>query len=114
MPIPNADAAFVPEEKLVGYLLDATHAVGGAKARWFAARGFSTENAAELAAAPLALVRTSDDFVSESTPYGDKHFVRGRLECADGRRDDVVTVWFTETWAVRPRLVTAYPTVASP
>ena len=40
MKIPNANAAFVPPEKLTGYLLALAHPVGGPKARFFRAHGF--------------------------------------------------------------------------
>jgi hypothetical protein len=109
MPIPNADAAVVPEEKLTGYLLNEGHTVGGAKARWFGARGFVRANASELADALLDLVRSSEEFVTEATRYGAKHVVRGDLSCPDGRVEAIMTVWMTPVDASSPRLVTAYP-----
>lgn len=45
MPLPNSEQAYVPPEKLTGYLLFETHAVGKEKARFFRAYGFTKENA---------------------------------------------------------------------
>lgn len=113
MPIPHSDSAFVPEDKLTGYLLNPAHPIGGPKARWFLARGFSGVQPERLEAVLLKLVRNSDDFTEEMTLYGTKHAVRGELECPDGGRPLMVTVWIVETGSTRPRLVTAYPEEAA-
>lgn len=44
MAIPNAEDAVVQHEKLTTYLLALSHPVGGSKARFFRAHGFSDEN----------------------------------------------------------------------
>ena len=48
MPIPQADAAYVPAEKLSEYLLDEEHPVGGSKAKWFRSLGYDLADATAL------------------------------------------------------------------
>lgn len=62
MPIPNSRLAVVPEEKLIDYLLNPTHPVGGPKARWFLSRGFRASDPENLRVGLLAIVRDSDDY----------------------------------------------------
>jgi hypothetical protein len=109
MPIPDADSAFVPPEKLSNYLLDLTHPVGGSKARWFLSLGYETTNPERLATDLLAVVHRSADFEQEETRFGTKYIVQGRLETPKGVLANVVTVWITEIAVSKPRLVTAYP-----
>jgi hypothetical protein len=98
----------VSQAKITNYLLDASHAFGGAKARFFSGVGFSKGDWREMAAA-LAdhPVRNSVESTI-LTPYGAKHVVRCSLETPDGRNPCVVTVWIKDS-AAPPRLVTAYP-----
>ena len=43
MPLPNANEAIVPREKIEYYLLDLAHPIGGGKARFFLPFGFRRE-----------------------------------------------------------------------
>jgi hypothetical protein len=79
MRLPNGEQAFIPIEKLSGYLLSETHPTGQSKARFFRALGFTAEHADVLIVAP------------------------------DGRQVLVQTVWIIEPGESRPRFVTAYP-----
>ena len=108
MKIPNVEAAYVPEGKITGYLLDASHPVGGAKARFFRAHGFTEAGAPELAAALLTIARSADAEVEES-PHGAKYVAVGDLRTPGGVPVRVRTVWIVEPDDPRPRLVTAYP-----
>jgi hypothetical protein len=58
MPIPNANAAFVPGEKLTAYLLNEQHPVGKSKARWFVSLGYDAADPARLEKDLLKLVQT--------------------------------------------------------
>ncbi len=109
MPIPDAESAFVPPEKVSKYLLDPTHPIGGAKARWFLSLGYETDNPDRLATDLLEVVHDSSDFEMEETLFGVKYVVRGQLETPNGDLASVVTVWITEIAVSSPRLVTAYP-----
>src|SRR5688572_6818715 len=109
MPIPGAQSAFVPPEKLSDYLLNLNHPVGGAKARWFMSLGYHLDDPSQLEQALLQIVRESSDFVEEMTEFGVKYIVRGQLQSPRDRLVEVVTVWITETDQAIPRFVTAFP-----
>ncbi|HUT09918.1 MAG TPA: hypothetical protein VMY42_05445 [Thermoguttaceae bacterium] len=109
MPIPNAQSAFIPPEKLTQYLLNVTHPVGSPKARWFMSLGYHPDNPDQLGVDLLDIVRKSSDYVDEVTEFGVKYTVRGRLESPNGSLVHVRSVWITETATPQPRLVTAYP-----
>ncbi|MEX2286896.1 MAG: DUF6883 domain-containing protein [Planctomycetaceae bacterium] len=109
MPIPNADSAFVPPQKLRDYLLNSSHPVGGPKARWFLALGYHPSRGERLEADLLEIVHNRSDYVEEQTRFGMKYVVRGELDSPNGTRADVQTVWIVETNMTAPRLVTAYP-----
>ncbi len=48
MKLPNADKLVVEREKIVGYLLNATHRYGASKPRFFGGFGFQAENWGQL------------------------------------------------------------------
>lgn len=52
MKIPNAESAFVTQEKIRDYLLNAAHPDNGGKAAFFVALGFRAEDWPALAARP--------------------------------------------------------------
>lgn len=109
MSIPDANSAFVPDEKLSGYLLDVQHPVGGSKAKWFLSLGYDPAVPSVLESDLLNLVRTSDDFVEKKSSFGTKYVVRGKITSPDGAVANVETVWIVEPSDPRPRLVTAIP-----
>lgn len=109
MPIPNADQAVVPMEKITGYLLNPLHPVGGPKARWLFALGYRPELPEQLANDLLGVVRTSDDFVAQADLFGVKYVVRGPLVTPSGRTARVLTIWMIENETPFPRLVSAFP-----
>lgn len=109
MPIPNAQSAFIPPEKLTDYLLNVTHPVGGPKARWFISLGYRRDRPDQLGDDLLEIVRNSSDYLDEVTGFGVKYTVRGQLESPNGGRANVRSVWIAETGIPQPRLVTAYP-----
>ena len=73
MPIPNAETAFIPKEKLSSYLLNSAHPVGGPKARWFISLGYDPSDPDRLEADLLEVVRDSSDYVDEATKFGEIH-----------------------------------------
>lgn len=108
MPIPNAEAAFVDEEKIRDYLLNPAHPVGGPKAVWFASLGYTRDNWHELRNDLLNIARTSDDFVAKPSLFGVKYEVSGEIRRPGQRPAAVISVWIVEA-ENNPRLVTAYP-----
>jgi hypothetical protein len=109
MPIPHAETAYVPLEKLSGYLLDEDHPVGGSKARWFRGRGYDPSDAAALERDLLKVVQSSENYTEKSSSFGKKYVVSGKITSPQGTEGNVVTVWIVESIDNKPRLVTAYP-----
>jgi hypothetical protein len=109
MPIPNAERAVVPPEKVTDYLLNLLHPVGGSKARWFLSLGYHSSRAERLADDLLEVVRSGETFTTEVSPFGIKYSVSGRMATPSGQSVNVMTVWIKEPSDPNPRLVTAYP-----
>jgi hypothetical protein len=108
MLLPNRDRAYVPESKLIGYLLSETHTVGKSKAKFFRGLGFDEANAAALGQELLSIAQTEAVAEVVHSSYGSKYVVDGLLE-APNRTVKVRTVWIIELEDARPRFVTAYP-----
>jgi hypothetical protein len=109
MPIPKADSAHIPPEKLTDYLLNVQHPVGGGKANWFRGLGYDSLKPTVLEQDLLNLVRTSQDYSEQASPFGTKYVVIGTITAPNGNEANLTTVWIIESGDDRPRLVTAYP-----
>ena len=109
MVLPHASNAYVPPEKLVGYLLSDTHAVGREKARFFRAHGYGEATADLFARDLLEIARKNRVRRVLSTPFGVKYVISGSLRTPRGTMVPVTTVWILETGTERPRFVTAFP-----
>jgi hypothetical protein len=72
MPIPNADSAHIPPEKLTDYLLNEHHPVGGSKAKWLRGLGYDSANPTVLEQHLLAIVQGSDEYSETVSPFGTK------------------------------------------
>ena len=112
MTVPNAENAVVPLEKLTTYLLALSHPVGGSKARFFRAHGFSDGNT-DLFAGGLRSIVTGTPSSVRSSPFGTKYVVSGDIPTPRGTIVQIETVWIIEPPDDRPRLVTAYPVNAN-
>jgi hypothetical protein len=106
--IPNAGEAIIPMDKLVGYLLSSKHPIGRFKATYFARLGFREEYGPELETAFRKLLAADFDS-TESTEFGDKYVISGRIGGPNGRVGYIVTVWIILRGERVPRFVTAYP-----
>jgi hypothetical protein len=109
MRLPDAEKAYVPQEKLTAYLLSETHPVGRFKAVVFRAVGFDDSNVDLLEQALLDVVQSCEVVKTEGTPYGTKYVVDGTLATPSGNPLPIRTVWFIEQEGAAPRFVTAYP-----
>lgn len=108
MRLPHADAAVVPLEKITLYLLNDAHPEGRGKAAFLRHFGFRVEQPQVLQEELLRLAREID--VRESTfAYGLKYVGVGVLNCPNGRRARITTVWVLRMGQPPPYLVTAYP-----
>jgi hypothetical protein len=106
--LPNRHIALVPREKVVGYLLSATHPVGQEKARFFRSLGFEARKWTELRDALLGQAAEGTATPMPAGAFGRKYLVRGILQ---GPRQSaaVLSVWIIPSGDNRPRFVTAYP-----
>jgi hypothetical protein len=109
MKLPRADTAVVEREKIVGYLLNATHRYGASKARFFSEYGFRVEQWELLAEALCEHARAHDVVRERETGFGPRYIVEGELRTPGGRRPHVRMVWQSDKGAVAPRLISAYP-----
>ncbi len=109
MPIPNADSAFIPPDKLSDYLLNEQHPVGGSKAKWFRSLGYDPASPSVLGDDLLKQVQSSADFTAKDTGYGTKYVVLGKITTPSGAVANVTAIWIVEPSDSRPRLVTAFP-----
>jgi hypothetical protein len=108
MLLPNRTEAYLPREKLTGYLLSQTHAVGKSKAQFFRAHGYSEQTVDRFEHDLLDVVRTNDVQQVAESPHGTKYVVDGILETPRGTLVEIRTVWIIGP-DERPRFVTAYP-----
>jgi len=109
MGVPDAQFSRVPPEKLLNYLLDEGHAVGGSKAEWFTSLGYSLHHPRRLAEDLLRVVREATEYDTHPSAFGVKYVVVGRITTPCGREVSVLTVWIRTVKERGPRLVTARP-----
>ena len=106
----NAHLAVVERQKLVDYLLNASHPDNGGKAQFFASLGFHAGDAEPLVAALQGVASEGEMVASAHSVHGEKHVVEGWLVAHTGTgRRAVRTVWIVDAGSEAPRLVTAYP-----
>lgn len=88
MKLRNAHLAVVERQKLVDYLLNASHPDNGGKAKFFASLGFYAGDAEPLVAALQGVASEGDMVASAHSVHGEKHVVEGgwwrTLELAAG------------------------------
>lgn len=101
--------AKVQEGKILEYLLSPDHPVGGDKAAFFLAVGYTREEWTRLRDDLLQLAGDGKVMAEHETQYGNKYTVDGSITSPTGRRIDVRTVWISDRPNDLPRLVTAYP-----
>jgi hypothetical protein len=109
MKLPNAEAAVVERAKIEGYLLNVAHRFGASKARFFTHFGFRREAWEQLAQALLEHGQKHELKRTRKTGFGPRYEVEGKLNCPNGRRPLVRSVWQMDDGEIAPRLITAYP-----
>jgi uncharacterized protein DUF6883 len=114
-PLPNADRAVVPRDKLEDYLLDPEHEIGRHKARVFAAAlGIGRRDWEYLRDQLLAGVLDAPTQSVRETRWGALYEVTILVEGLNGQTRQVMTVWLVAADQTNPRLVTAYVAGAAP
>lgn len=105
--LPQADRAFVPDEKFELYLIP-THKVGGPKLKFLESFGFDRMDR-ELVRGALVAHGGAWDATVIPTPFGVKYEVDGPLVTPSGVEPWVRTVWHIDDGATDPRFVTLKP-----
>ena len=105
--LPNAERAFVPEEKITRYLLDPGNPRSRGKPGFFGSFGFRRGAWHELAEALLRHAREGEVVGEDETPFGTQYAVEGALAAPDGRAPLVRAVWLER--GEGPRFITAFP-----
>lgn len=108
MPLPYADHAIIPPDKIVAYLLNEANPRARGKAAFFLSFGFTTAQPEVLAAALLAHAQTQSVISSRPAYDGTNYAIEGTLRTPDGRNPLVLSIWFIGKAETFPRLVTAY------
>ncbi|MGU3539260.1 DUF6883 domain-containing protein [Methylobacterium sp. A54F] len=99
----------VPASKLTDYLLKSDHPVGGPKAAFFRAFGFSADVPGSLGAALAAHPDHNPVETVQRGPWGTRYIVRCSLRTPDRRDPCILTVLIVPPGQDTARLVTAYP-----
>lgn len=107
--LPNLASAVIREQKLTGYLLSESHALGRHKASYFRSFGFSRDAWEILRDALLDHAAANDVSDQEFTGHGASFGVDGPLVSPDGRRPLIRAIWLVEAGTSLPYFVTAYP-----
>lgn len=106
--LPRNGELLVERGKIVDYLLSEAHPDGKAKAQFFAARGFASDQWQIFAKALCWHGREREVEAETLTKFGTKYTLRCELVTPDGHNPCIFTVWIMEDDAPS-RLVTAYP-----
>jgi hypothetical protein len=108
--LPHFENAYIPEAKIVKYLLNLSSENGKAKAKFFLAFGFKPE-AWEIFADMLKEHAATHDVtrIDKRPPFGTHYVIEGVLNTPDGRNPSVRVVWIVDENDDTPRLVSAYP-----
>ncbi len=110
-PLPRADEAHVPLEKLAGYCLNTDHPGGKHKARVFkSALGITAADASFLRDQILEAIQTTPiSGIDTTSPFGILYAVRVSIDGLNGAIHPVITAWFIGVDDEDPpRLVSAY------
>jgi len=105
---PGTDKIIVPPDKVLSYLLNADHPVGGPKARFFKQIGFDNDEPQRLASALVAQARTGAAVRQLRGPW-ELWRVRGPLMAPNGRSYMITSVWRWSAENDSFLLVTAFP-----
>lgn len=110
MKLPYLENAYVPEAKIVKYLLNLDHKQGGKeKAVFFMRFGFTIESWKVLERAFLDHANSHEVISISEKADITNYAIEGALDTPDKRQPLVRTVWTLEKGSFAPRFITAYP-----
>jgi hypothetical protein len=108
MKLPNGDKAIVSDEKLLRYILNPAHPVGGPHAYLFdRLLGINLTCADVLRQALLSAAREGEAIPGRLSGFGEKFEVRFPLSGPRGAYN-VLSIWMVPSGLDVPHLVTAY------
>ena len=106
--LPNAEFAFVPMEKLTGYVLNPEHPVGKHKAAVFeAVLGITMADANYLMDKIMEAAQTQEAIPTRHDEFGQRYQVEFEID-RNGRRATILTAWIWEPKELSPRLTSCY------
>ena len=109
MKLPNVKNAIVEKAKIMDYLLNMEHQLGGSKARFFKEFGFGMDDWEAFKKAIMEVALENDIISEKRSPFGLRFEVDGVLNTPSGLKPRIRTVWQQDHGANAPRLITAYP-----
>jgi hypothetical protein len=110
MKLPYLENAYVPESKVVKYLLNLEHKQGGKdKAVFFMRFGFTIDAWEVLQQALIAHAAAHEVASTLTLPDRTHYVIDGEIDSPDGRNPRIRSVWVIETNSTAPRFVSAYP-----
>ena len=101
------DNILIAPEKLTQYLL--VEKKRNDKSKWLAQAGYTLENWQELENDLRLQILPGEATSTESTPYGQKYEIKGKLTGPNGKTLGVITVWMTEVVSGVTKFITMYP-----
>ena len=107
MYLPNAENAFIANEKLLEYLLDDENSKG--KSVFFNGYGYFKDNFEVLIQDLKSLALHGQVTKIEETKFGVKFVVDMEIVTANNRTATILSVWMIDNNSNFPRLITAYP-----
>jgi hypothetical protein len=108
MRMPNCESAIVRDDKLLQYLFNPSHPVGGASADLFdRLLGINRTYADVLRRAVLKAAREDEAVAGNPSKYGQKFEIRSSLSGTRGSYT-VPSIWIINTASDVPERVTAY------
>jgi hypothetical protein len=110
--LPNAANATLDDSKIIHYLLDPAHPVGGGKANFFLSRGFTPANWTALKQALLDHAQVHQVTSQRPNAHGESYEISCSLRTPDNTHPCVISVWIIQPSDPYPRFVTAYPNPA--
>ena len=107
--LPNVEHATIQKAKITQYLLNFDHEDGKTKADFFVRFGFEPDNWQALEQALLQQATENPVVQQTQTEFGVKYTIDGALNCPDGRKPSIRTIWQIDKGKDTPRLITAHP-----
>jgi hypothetical protein len=109
MKLPHYEQVVITWGKVIDYLLSNTHRDGRHNAALFKRFGFTVTEWDRAAWALREHAGEHDATRIETSPHGQRCAIKGIIRSPDGKNPFIRTIWFIETGAETPPLVTAYP-----